>query len=232
MATGGSGDSSLPESYFGNVRREIESLLPESTRRVLEFGCAFGGTVRWLRSIRDVERAVGIELMEEAASRAREVFDDVLVTDLARGEPDLSGECFDLVLALDVLEHLPDPHAALRLARRHMAPGATLIVSLPNVAHHSIAVPLLLRGAWEYTDQGLLDRTHLRFFTRRSAINMIVEAGFEVRRLEATRLAPRFFQALGLKGRRWRWYDERLMRAVLPARLVDFQHLIAAVKPV
>jgi len=85
----------------------------------------------------------------------------------------------DCVIFSDVLEHTSDPWAVLRRWRSVLAPGGTLVVSLPNVAHKSVLRPLL-RGRFDYADEGVLDRTHLRFFTRVTAIEMIEACGFEV----------------------------------------------------
>jgi 2-polyprenyl-3-methyl-5-hydroxy-6-metoxy-1,4-benzoquinol methylase len=87
---------------------------------------------------------------------------------------------FDLVLCLDVLEHMVNPWAVVdRLVTNYLAPGGTLVVSLPNVRHHSVVLPLLFRGRWEYEDAGLLDRTHLRFFTRVTAMRLVSHKNLE-----------------------------------------------------
>jgi 2-polyprenyl-3-methyl-5-hydroxy-6-metoxy-1,4-benzoquinol methylase len=92
---------------------------------------------------------------------------------------------FDVIVFADVLEHLEDPESMLLAARRWLAPGGLLLVSLPNVAN--IAVRLsLLAGRFEYADRGILDRTHLRFFTRRSARRAVEAAGFRIARVRAT----------------------------------------------
>ncbi|HWH83019.1 MAG TPA: class I SAM-dependent methyltransferase [Burkholderiaceae bacterium] len=160
--------------YFSNARREIEPLLPPSSARALEVGCGRGGTMQWLRHTGRVRDAWGIELFEPAAKIARAHFADVQVGDAeALVETAWPGQQFDLVLCLDVLEHLVDPwRCADRLAQR-LAPGGKLIASLPNVRCLHTLMPLLLRGEWRYTEDGLLDRTHLRFFTRGSAIEML-----------------------------------------------------------
>ncbi len=86
---------------------------------------------------------------------------------------------------MDVLEHLPDPERALAAARRLLRPGGRLFVSVPNVANLTVRLSLLF-GRFEYGDRGIMDRTHLRFFTRKSALRMVRGAGFEVLRKEMT----------------------------------------------
>ncbi len=92
---------------------------------------------------------------------------------------------FDVVVCADVLEHLEDPAAVLARVRRWLSPGGVLFVSLPNVANVAVRFALLA-GRFEYAEAGILDRTHLRFFTRRSARRLVEGTGFRIRRLRAT----------------------------------------------
>lgn len=161
------------ESYFRAVRRDIAPLLPARARRVLELGCGAGATLDWLKRSGRAGETVGIELVAAAAEQARRVVDTVHCLDIERAAlPELGR--FDLILCLDVLEHLRDPWALVdRLVRDHLEPGGTIVVSVPNVRHYSVVLPLLLRGRWQYADQGTLDRTHLRFFTLASALQLL-----------------------------------------------------------
>ncbi|HUZ62590.1 MAG TPA: methyltransferase domain-containing protein, partial [Acetobacteraceae bacterium] len=104
--------------------------------------------------------------------------DAVHIVDLNDTLPDVGMP--DLVLLLDVLEHLADPLKLLSAITSIMAPHATVIVSVPNIAHLSVSIPLLLRGEFTYRDAGILDRTHLRFFVRDSAIGLLNAAGLQV----------------------------------------------------
>jgi SAM-dependent methyltransferase len=96
------------------------------------------------------------------------------------------GECFsqlkeyDLILCLDVLEHLTDSVSTLKKLSTRLRPAGHVIVSVPNIAHLSVSVPLLLRRRFAYQDAGILDRTHLRFFVEATAIKLLNEAGFRV----------------------------------------------------
>ena len=138
--------------------------------RVLDLGTADGSVAR---ALKDRGCTVwGIECDERAADAASQVCDRVIVADLETPETfdTLDGETFDVVLALDVLEHLRDPTPVLRRAARHLTPKGIAIVSIPNVTHGALRVSLL-EGRFNYTEQGLLDRTHLRSSTdeRRTA---------------------------------------------------------------
>jgi len=122
---------------------------------------------------------VGIERRPEAAAEARRFCEDVLVGDFASMEFPWPPETFDVVLLIDVLEHLENPASALRRVFPLLRPSSRIVIALPNVAHWSVRSQLL-RGRFEYEDSGILDRTHLRFFTRDSAQRMLEGAGLEI----------------------------------------------------
>lgn len=166
--------------YFSFVRRDIEPLLPQRAKRVLELGCGGGGTLAWLRETGRAQWTAGIELVPEAAAVARTRVDHVLAGDVNALLPRFEDGSFDLVLCLDLLEHLVDPWQTLRQVSRLIRPGGQLIASLPNVRHHSVLLPLLFSGRWQYEDAGIMDRTHLRFFSRRTALHLIRQTGLAI----------------------------------------------------
>lgn len=156
-------------------------------RRVLDVGCATGYLGRVLKDRGCV--VSGVELDPEAAEAAEQVLDGVLVGDV--DTLDLVGhfgkESFDVVVFGDVLEHLPDPAAVLRKVRPLLSDTGSVVASVPNVAHGSVRLALL-EGRFDYRPLGLLDATHLRFFTRESLHALFREAGLvpvDVRRTTA-----------------------------------------------
>jgi SAM-dependent methyltransferase len=225
-------DENGPGSYFGKVRREIEPLLPESVATVLEIGCGSGGTMGWLRTVRHIAYAAGVEMMPTAGETARANFDDVEISDVNAARLEFRADKFDLIIALDVLEHVPDPLHTLRRLRNKLLPNGVVIASIPNVAHYQVSVPLLFRGRWEYSDEGLLDRTHLRFFTEKTALSLFRDCGFSIVKVEYTKQFPNIFAWIGLSDRSWRWYNFKLMHRIIhwPKHLFNFQFLIAARK--
>ncbi|MCU0729012.1 MAG: methyltransferase domain-containing protein [Sphingopyxis sp.] len=87
---------------------------------------------------------------------------------------------FDTILTLDILEHLVDPWRMVELLHRHLKPGGIIVASIPNVQHYSVTWPLLRRGEWELQDIGVLDRTHLRFFVRTTAVRLMTSSGLSL----------------------------------------------------
>lgn len=166
------------EEYFTHSRPEVRDLVPADARIVVDVGCGAGAMGAALKSERPGIEVRGIEPNADAASRARAVLDDVAVAPGERAMPP-SWPTPDCVVLADVLEHMVDPWGALRDWRSRLAPGGSVVVSLPNVGHWSV-VEALSTGRWDYADDGLLDRTHLRFFTRATAVEMLEEAGFEI----------------------------------------------------
>lgn len=172
-------------AYYANARREIESLLPRQIGSVLEIGCSEGNTLLWLRDSKSIPVCQGIELIPEVAARAKAKGLDVVAANI-----ELDGIPFetqyDLVLCLDVLEHLRDPWSSLRLILGAVKPGGYLITSIPNVNHISVVWDLLLHDSWKYSSTGILDKTHLRFFTRTTARELLADAGLELVQCKST----------------------------------------------
>jgi 2-polyprenyl-3-methyl-5-hydroxy-6-metoxy-1,4-benzoquinol methylase/glycosyltransferase involved in cell wall biosynthesis len=175
------------------VQRDI-SMNPNSTdntvmrlvgreKRVLEIGCGAGHMSNALKG--QACEVVGIEIDPEAAKRASAFCENVIVADLdyMNFEEGLGDDRFDVVVAADVLEHLKDPVTVLQNLREFLLPGGYLVVSVPNIAHASVRLALLA-GRFPYGESGLLDRTHLRFFTRDTAEQLLEAGGFVVGHLE------------------------------------------------
>jgi 2-polyprenyl-3-methyl-5-hydroxy-6-metoxy-1,4-benzoquinol methylase len=163
--------------------------LAGKNKRVLELGCGPGHMSRILR-----ERGcnvTAIEIDPIAAERASACCENVIVGDLEDMDFDreLGGARFDLIIAADVLEHLKDPAMVLRKIKSHLRPDGYFIVSIPNVAHLSVRLALL-SGRFPYAETGLLDRTHLRFFTRDSVERLFDDAGIAIGRFHRTEAVP------------------------------------------
>ena len=168
--------------YLDTQRHEILPYLPDSVRRLLDVGCGYGGFGAFVRETRGAE-VWGIEPNSGAAEQASRRLDHVIqaTVEAASGVPDGS---FDAVTFLDVLEHLVDPWAVLAAGRRWLRQGGIVVASVPNVRYWPVVKEYVYRGSWHYTTTGVLDRTHLRFFTRSSLGELFQEAGYAVQRIE------------------------------------------------
>jgi len=176
-------DTELDPANANTSHAQILELVG-GNKRVLDIGCATGYLARAL--VAQGCTVSGVEYEADAAEQARPTLDRLLVGDLE--ELDLveffGRDQFDALVFGDVLEHLRDPLAVLRRARPLLARGGCVVISVPNIAHGAARLALL-KGRWEYRQLGLLDTTHLRFFTLASLREMLREAGLaavEVRR--------------------------------------------------
>lgn len=167
-------------AYYSQPRSDlVDFMLTESPSRgtVLDVGCGEGamGAALLAGGFGPVS---GVEPVESAASVAAAKLTDVVVGTFPNARIRERAP-YDYVVFADSLEHLTDPWSALREARMLLAPSGRLVLSVPNVSHHSVSLQLL-RGKWDYRDWGLLDRTHLRFFTPSSLDLIVRETGFTV----------------------------------------------------
>lgn len=164
--------------YAVNPREELIPMLPGDLTSLLDVGCGRGGFGASVRRRCPGARLVGVEPDPTAATEARKHFDHVHEGGYPHAVPE--GEQFDVVTFVDVLEHLADPWSALRDAGPHLNPGGVIVASIPNVRYWFVVADLALRGRWTYRDSGVLDRTHLRFFTRSSIEDLFTESGFVI----------------------------------------------------
>ncbi|RMI13260.1 class I SAM-dependent methyltransferase [Cellulomonas triticagri] len=168
-------DTTLDLSVSNTSHAQVLSLVPAGSE-VLDVGCATGYLAEAL-----VARGCtvsGIEYDPEAAEKARPHLDHLVVGDLSTMDvaAEFEGRTYDVLVFADVLEHVAEPAEVLRGLLALLRPGGSVVMSIPNVAHGSLRLALL-QGRWQYTKVGLLDRTHIRFFTRKSVLELLDETG-------------------------------------------------------
>jgi 2-polyprenyl-3-methyl-5-hydroxy-6-metoxy-1,4-benzoquinol methylase len=171
---------SKASGYYAGVREDyLEAFVEEKPLNVLEIGCGSGdlGGAALQRGV--CQRYCGIELFPEAAARAREQLSQVLIGDIEAMDLPWEPDTFDALIASEVLEHLRDPWEVLRRLRTVLKPGALVLASSPNVSNKRV-IMMLLRGRWDLDDSGIMDRTHLRWFTPKSYAQMFTDCGYEV----------------------------------------------------
>jgi len=175
------------KTYFGGARLDILHLVEKGSNRILEIGCGAGNTGKTLKQQGRAAEVIGIEKIFEIAEIAKAVLDKVVCGDVETVELPFSKEYFDYIIAADVLEHLYDPWSLIDKLRIYLKKGGYIVASLPNIRNWKILKGLVLKGQWEYSHDGVLDDTHLRFFTKKSIITLFQSKGFVV-----TSIAPNF----------------------------------------
>lgn len=209
-----SGPAIVGQEHF-QVREDVIRLIPRPLGRILDIGCGPGLTGAALLRL-GAKEMWGVErderLAEEAARRLTRV-DRIDLETNPVGELPIG--YFDAILYADVLEHLVDPWRVLAEHRQLLAPGGSILLSIPNVRNLRVTLPLLLRGRWEYVEEGLLSLGHVRFFTTRSMRSMIDGAGYRVVAEDGT-YAPkgRWLRRLTLGAADDLVVRQRLFRAV------------------
>jgi 2-polyprenyl-3-methyl-5-hydroxy-6-metoxy-1,4-benzoquinol methylase len=169
---------------YSAQRPELAPFIPSSPGRVLDIGCGTGGFGSTLRRSGAVGEMWGVEPVPEAAEQARTVYDEVRTGFFPDASLGLPAAGFDTVFMLDVLEHLVEPAEALAAVLPLLAEDGQVIASIPNVRHFSVWWPLVRHGTWTYTETGLLDRTHLRWFTSATMRELFETSGYRVVGLE------------------------------------------------
>jgi len=202
MKAGAERVKSPASDYYQRVRTDLLKLAPEISGSVLDVGCGEGATLRHLLS-HGVRRAVGVEYVDDAVEKARGAGLEVFKVDLNRGQLPFGEKEFDCILFGDVLEHLIDPWQVLRDAVRCLKDDGTALLSIPNVKHYRVLRDLIFLDSWEYTEEGILDSTHLRFFTLRETRKLIAASGLAIAKLEYNIDCPGYLSMLNfLLGRR------------------------------
>lgn len=158
------------KAYFTNIRLDIEPLLPHFSEKVLEIGCGNGATLSHYKGQKRFGFTMGLELVEEVTTNNTMLVDQWLIGSVEEIISQLEPNSLDLILCLDVLEHLVDPWLIVKELERVLKPGGYIVSSIPNMRTAKVIFDLVIRGNFDYTDQGILDKTHLRWFTRKTAI--------------------------------------------------------------
>lgn len=172
-----------PSVYYQRQRREIEPFIPPGVRRVLDVGCGQGFFGEMLKSTREIE-VWGIELDSVSAKEASRRLDHALIGDVEQNLNSLRNEYFDCIVFNDVLEHLVDPWNILRLIKSKLSSGGVVVCSIPNIRYFYALRELLFDKQWPYREYGIFDRTHLRFFTYKSMIDLFNASEFNVIKIE------------------------------------------------
>lgn len=169
-------------SYYAAERTEMLRYIPSTVKRVLEVGCGDGTFGQRVKQAYSCE-VWGVEAFEAAAMQAKRKLDQVLCA-FYSVDLDLPDAYFDCVVFNDVLEHLVDPYSALTFTKKLLSPDGVVVASIPNIRYFPVIWDLLVHRQWQYADSGILDRTHLRFFTEISLKETFSSLGYQILALE------------------------------------------------
>ncbi|MEK4262972.1 MULTISPECIES: glycosyltransferase [Paenibacillus] len=174
--------------YSQNLRREIINFIQEPLDKelnILDIGCACGGALLEIKNKYKQSNLYGIELNEYAAEVAALIC-EVYSINIENNDLPFNDEFFDYIILADVLEHLVNPWTIVNKLKRILKKDGKLLISVPNVMHVSVMRNLIAKGEWKYEDAGIMDRTHLRFFTYQSIQDMLNEQGYSNIVIEGT----------------------------------------------
>ncbi len=168
-----------PEGYYTHFRYEMLGYIPENSGKILDVGCGSGIFSRELKQKFNAE-VWGVEMDSNAAALAEKLIDKVIVGDASLSVSKTPDSYFDCIIFNDILEHLADPYSLLEKIKNKLNKNGVIVCSIPNVRFFITLFELLVKKQWKYTDQGILDRTHLRFFTKKSIIETFESLGYEI----------------------------------------------------
>jgi len=202
-----------PGDYYSKNRSELLDLMPplEGTA-VLDVGCGEGGLGRLLKE-KGCSRIYGIEPVTDAARIAETAYDRIFNCDVESAMESLPEDLFDIIVCADVLEHLKDPWEILERLKKNLKRNGAVVASIPNIRNGRV-IGRLLRGEFGYDKEGILDKTHLRFFTFNGIIRLFGDCGYKV-----VQIVPVYYKEAETQIPLWMQND-------VPAKLEDLARIL------
>jgi SAM-dependent methyltransferase len=210
--------------YTFEANRPVIRQVPPEAARILDVGCGSGENAAALMQLKPSRRISGISLSRREADLAMTVMDEVVVADVENWTPPPDMGVFDCILLSHVLEHLQNPQALLERVVNWLAPGGCIVAAVPNVLFVEERVQFL-RGRFRYTDVGIMDRTHLRFFDHFSIDDLFRKSGYRLASSRATCLMP--LGKIRWKFRKFAAFADRMAERLAPD-LFGWQFVIVA----
>ena len=184
------------EQYYGKQRTVLIDMLPAIQGSFLDVGCGTGATLEYLKS-KGASYVAGVDINKEAIEQAsKRNLDYVLVADVEKDEMPFKEKEFDCIIFADVLEHLFNPWDTLKKISQYLKDDGYILLSIPNIKNYHILWRLIYHDEWSYCDEGILDNTHLRFFTLKEIKKLLDFAGFRILKLSWRVVSGRKFRIL------------------------------------
>ncbi|MCO4850556.1 class I SAM-dependent methyltransferase [Bacillus vallismortis] len=182
------------KEYYKGINRQLFDLIEPHVKTILEIGCAEGLLGAAVKEKTNCSY-YGIESYPPAAEKATHYIDEVITGDIETLKLPFQKNTFDHIIFGDVLEHLEDPWAVLSNLKPYVKETGSILASIPNIGHISI-FESLLSGKWTYTQAGLLDKTHLRFFTLQEIRKMFHETGYKINQIEPIPFTTDYYEKM------------------------------------
>jgi 2-polyprenyl-3-methyl-5-hydroxy-6-metoxy-1,4-benzoquinol methylase len=157
--------------------------IPDGTKTILEFGCGFGGFSSLVKEKLGTE-SWAVEIEKNAAKEAEKKLDKVINADAFEALNQIPEDYFDCIILFDILEHLIDPYNLLCALKSKLTKNGVIVASIPNIRYYRNFIDFVIHGNWDYKEHGILDKTHLRFFTYKSIIKTFKHLDFEILELK------------------------------------------------
>lgn len=203
------------DAYYLHHRHEMLSYIPSNVKTVLDVGCSSGA---FGKLVKDKFGCIvwGIEPDKKSASNAANLLDRVY-NSFFDDNIDLEGKRFDCIIFNDVLEHLVNPFEALELCKHYLTPSGVIVASIPNIRFFDAVYHITVQGDFKYTGAGIFDKTHLRFFTKKSMERMFIDAGYKINRIDGINS----IKDLNYKG----YKNFKILNTILLGKIADMEFL-------
>jgi len=174
------------KTYFSGVRKELLDLIPINLRNgeILEIGAGSGDTLIYAKTNNYAKKIYGVELCNiDNSNQNNSLFEDFIIGNIEDMNLPYNEKKFNVILCGDVLEHLINPYDVIKYLKKFLTTDGVIIASLPNIRKLSILKTIFINGDFKYEDSGILDKTHLRFFTKKNMIELFENNNFLIEQI-------------------------------------------------
>jgi len=189
------------EIYFDNVRKDLLDLIPDDNKNktILEIGAGGANTLIYAKKNGYAQNIYGVELFKiENSNQTNSLLEKFILGDIEKTELPFENNKFDVIICGDVLEHLIDPYTIIAKLKSFLKDDGVIIASIPNIREYKTMKTIFFKGDFKYTDSGILDKTHLRFFTKKNMIDLFKNNNYTIKNIVSSNKgdAMRFFKKL------------------------------------